>query len=398
MLRRVAMARVASALAALPVVALVGSRQCGKTTLVKNLLDDRERPSVYVDLELPSDRAKLAQPELFLARHRDRLVILDEIQHAPELLFKVLRALVDQHRRPGRFLLLGSAAPALLRQVSESLAGRITYVELTPFLLGEVAADRLPADRLAAVRRKLWLAGGYPDSFLAPTAAASEDWRAAFIAAFLARDLPELGIRVSPTRLRRFWQMLAHAQGGLWNASEFARNFDVSQPTARHYLDILTDTFITRQLQPLHANLRKRLVKAPKVYLRDSGLLHTLLRIADHDELQGHPVLGASFEGFAIEQILARCPKGTDAAFYRTHTGVELDLVLDLPGARRIGVEVKHTAAPRLTANLVQAIADVGCSHAWVVTAGRDTFPLREDVTAAPLEAFLDTLPSARSP
>jgi predicted AAA+ superfamily ATPase len=261
--------------------------------------------AVYLDLERPSDLAKLTEPELYLEAHADALVVLDEIQRVPDL-FPVLRSLVDAARRPGRFLLLGSASPDLWRQGSETLAGRIRFLELTPFQLSEVVGESAQDGRIL---KKLWLRGGYPDSFLAANEGASSQWRAAFIATFLERDVPQLGFRVSAVQMRRFWEMLAHLHGQLWNASAFARNFAVTAPPTRHHLDLLTDALLVRQLQPFHVNLKKRLVKAPKIYIRDTGLLHELLRIADFEGLQGHPVLGASFEGSARCAILAP-PKG----------------------------------------------------------------------------------------
>ena len=366
-----------------PALGLVGSRQSGKTTLARAL--EGQRDMVYLDLELPSDLAKLAEPEIYLQQHVNRLVVLDEIQRLPDL-FPVLRGLIDQDRRPGRFLILGSAGPDLLHQSAETLAGRIRFLELTPFLLPEVVDESAsPTQAL----RKLWLRGGYPDSFLAPSLKTSFDWRAAFIATFLERDVPQLGFRVSATRLRRFWEMLAHLHGQLWNASALARNFAVSAPTIRHHLDLLADALLVRQLHPWYTNLKKRLVKSPKVYIRDSGLLHALLRIADLENLQGHPVIGASFEGFALENIIQVAPEHTDVAFYRTHTGDEIDLVLSLPSGQRLAVEVKYTAAPRLDKGMLRAMADIGISKGYVVTAGNSEFPLAANVTAIPLHRFL---------
>jgi hypothetical protein len=385
MIERRARDLIEQALRDFPVVALLGSRQAGKTTLAREVVRRREARAIYLDLELPSDAARLAEAEIYLEHHSGALVVLDEIQRVPDL-FPVLRGLVDRRRRAGRFLVLGSASPALLRQASESLAGRITYIELPPFSLTEVADRGTMAD---TTLRRLWLRGGYPQSFLARSEQASRNWREAFIKSFLERDVPEFGIRIASTRLRRFWEMLAHVHGQVWNASAFAQNFDVSAPTVRHYLDVLSDLFVVRQLQPLATNLKKRLVKAPKVYIRDSGLRHTLLRIASLEELHGHPALGSSFEGFAIEQILELVPATCDVAFYRTHTGVEIDLVLSPSGRRRIGVEIKFTAAPRVTQGLRLAMQETGCTEGYVVTAGRATFPLGNRMHAMPLAAFL---------
>jgi predicted AAA+ superfamily ATPase len=385
MVPRILIQRVESALEQFPVVGLVGSRQSGKTTLAKILASRLPDRMVYLDLELPSDLAKLAEPELYLESHVDRLVILDEIQRIPEL-FPVLRALIDRKRQPGRFLILGSASPDLLQQGSETLAGRITFLELSPFLLPEVASSSTDQP---VVMRDLWLRGGYPGSFLASSNRASYDWRMAFISTFLERDIPQMGFRVPATRMRRFWEMLAHVHGRIWNASTFAQSLDVTAPTIRHHLDVLTDTLLVRQLQPMHANLKKRLVKSPKVYIRDTGLLHALLRIVDIEDLYSHPVLGASFEGFAIEQIIQMAQQQIDTAFYRTHTGDEIDLVLTFTGHRRIAVEVKYTATPKMSHRFRQAMDDVGASRGYIVTAGTDEFPLASNVWAIPLYRFL---------
>jgi predicted AAA+ superfamily ATPase len=384
MIDREAQAEVRASLRAFPAVGVVGSRQSGKTTLARGLVGERGA-GVYLDLEKPSDLAKLDRAELFLRERSGKLVVIDEVQRRPEL-FPILRALIDEDRRPGRFLILGSASPDLLRQSSETLAGRIRFHELTPFSLGEVvAAGKDPARSL----RRLWERGGYPRSYLSRSRALSQEWREAFIQTFLERDVPQLGFRVSATRMRRFWEMLAHVHGQLWNASTFARNFDVSSPTVKHHLDLLTDTFLVRQLQPLHVNLRKRLVKSPKVYVRDSGLLHSLLRIGDLERLQGHPALGASFEGFAIEQMIARAPPGSDVAFYRSHTGDEIDLVVTRRDGQRLAIEVKYTAAPRLTPHFHRAFDDIGADRGFVVTAGDDEFPLARRVRAVPLLRLL---------
>lgn len=369
-----------------PAVALLGSRQVGKTTLAKQIVGGMGDRAVYLDLELPSDLARLGDAEAYLQQHGRRLVVLDEVQRRPDL-FPILRGLIDRDRRPGRFLILGSASPELLRQSAETLAGRIAYVELTPVTVSELTADATDIPW-----RRLWERGGYPDSLLARTAAVSSTWRDAFVRTYLERDLPALGIRVPGTQLRRFWQMLAHWHGELWNASAFARNFDVSAPTVRHYLDILTDTFVVRQLQPLHVNLKKRLVRAPKVYVRDAGLLHSLLGIEDLEALHGHPKLGASFEGFAIEQILALLPEGIDAAFYRTHTGDELDLVLTRSAARRIAVEIKLSTAPTLRPGMPRAMQDVGARRGFVVVPDGERFPLSKTVEAIALGAFVHAL------
>lgn len=379
-----------SALDRFPAVGLIGSRQCGKTTLAKDIASRRNEGAVYLDLELPSDLAALTEPELYLERHVDRLVVLDEIQRHPEL-FAALRGLIDRDRRPGRFLILGSASPDLLRQSSESLAGRISFVELTPFLLSEVVrAD----DDTRETTRRLWFRGGYPESYLSSDDAGSMVWRRAFITTLLERDMPQWGFRVSSVRMRRFWEMLAHVHGQEWNASRFANSLDTSAPTVRRHLDLLTDLLLVRQLQPLHANLKKRLVKSPKVYLRDSGLLHALLRLTDPESIYGHPCLGASFEGFAIENIINLLPSFADVTFYRSHTGDEIDLVVTLPGGRRIAVDVKYTATPRVSRAFRTAMTDLGITRGYIVTAGEAAFPLDERIEAVPLHLIADHIGS----
>ncbi len=372
-------ARLRAALRRFPVVALLGARQVGKTTLARLVAGRRAE---MLDLERPSDLAKLAEPELFLRSRAAELVVLDEVQRSPGL-FAVLRALVDERRRPGRFLLLGSAAPELLRQSAESLAGRIVYHELAPLCLAEVGARHAG---------RLWLRGGFPDSFLARSEADSIRWREAFVATHLERDLPQLGIRVPLANLRRFWQMLAHSHGQLWNASKIGASLGITSPTVRHYLDILSATYMVRELMPHHANVKKRLVKAPKVYLRDSGLLHALLGVRGIGGLLGHPVCGASWEGWVIEQLLALAPAGSRAGFYRTAAGAELDLVLERPGKPSIGFEVKRTAAPAVSKGLRAAIADLGLRRTYVVCPVRERFPLAPRVEALPVEALPEVL------
>ena len=362
-----------------PLVALLGPRQVGKTTLARNVAR-KIGHAVYLDMERPSDAAKLADPELYLEPLADRLVILDEVQRRPEL-FPVLRSLVDTKRRNGRFLLLGSASPDLSRQASESLAGRIVYHELTPFTMSEVAAGARDT------RTTLWNRGGFPGSFLAPSNARSFAWREAFIDTHLQRDLPALGVRIPATALRRFWEMLAHYHGQLWNASKIAGSLGVSAPTAKHYLDTLEDTFMIRQLPPFAANLKKRLVKSPKIYLRDSGLLHALLRLGTHDDLLGHPVAGASWEGWVIEQALAASGAHTSASFFRTAAGAEIDLVLDRPQGKhkRIALEIKRSSAPNPSKGFWSGIADIKPNAAYVVYPGKERYPLGPGVEALPV-------------
>ena len=358
-----------------PVVGLIGPRQAGKTTLAKMMLEKRKRKPIYLDLELSSDLNKLRDPELYLRTHEDRLVIIDEVQRMPEL-FPLMRAIVDQKRSAGRFLILGSASPALVRQASETLAGRIIYRELQPFSVDEVGNENTG---------RLWLRGGYPLSYLASGNDESYSWREAFIRTYLEMDIPQLGMRVPAAQLRRFWTMLAHSHGQLWNASKIAGSLGISAPTAKHYLDILSDTFIVRQLQPFFANVRKRLIRSPKIYVRDSGLFHTLMRIREREDLDAHPSAGASWEGFIIEQIIAAKPEGWDAHFYRTSAGAEVDLLLTDTAGRHIAVEVKYSLSPKPGKGFWSAIDDLGCKRSFVIFPGTESYPLKENVLTLPV-------------
>ena len=362
------------ALEQFPSVALLGPRQAGKTTLARTITAG-SADSLYLDLERPSDLAKLADPELFLSRHANRLVVLDEIQRRPEL-FSTLRSLIDDHRHPGRFLLLGSASPQLLQQASESLAGRISLHELSPFDVSEVQPTfaELPS---------FWLRGGYPLSWLDKTDEASAAWRESFIATHLERDIPAFGIRVPGTTLRRFWQMLAHLHGQMWNASRLASGFGVSAPTVQHYLDILEATYMVRRLPPLHANLSKRLVKSPKIYLRDSGLLHALLGLRSLEDLAGHPVVGASWEGWVLEQIAQLLPSPWQLSFYRTAAGAEVDIVAER-GNNKVGFEIKFSSAPTLTKGFWSAVDDLALERVYVIAPVETGYPLSQNVEVVP--------------
>ncbi len=360
-----------------PAVGIIGSRQVGKTTLALMVAESRKSRAVYLDLERPSDLAKLGDAELYLRSMADSLVIIDEIQRRPDL-FPVMRSLIDEQRRPSRFLILGSASPALLRQSSESLAGRIAYHELKPFSIREVVA--LPEDI-----NRLWNRGGYPESFLAQSDAASLKWREAFIQTYLERDIPNLGLHIPAVTLRRFWLMLAHCQGQLWNASKIAGSLGVDSKTARRYLDVLDDTFMVRQLLPLRATLKKRLVKSPKVYLRDAGLLHSLFGIQTYEQLLGHPAAGASWEGWCLEQVLSVVRPNTAAYFYRTSAGAEIDLVLQSPGDEPpTAVEAKFSLDPRPTRGFWSALTDLRPVRSFVVYPGTEFYPLDENVWALP--------------
>ncbi len=372
-----------------PAVALLGPRQVGKTTLAH--LVAAERPSLYLDLESPSDKAKLAEPELFLRRHADKLVILDEIQRTPEL-FAVLRGLIDAGRRDGRavgrFLVLGSASIDLLRQSSETLAGRISYLELQPLdvlELGEAAMNRL------------WLRGGFPESFKARSEPNSLRWRRDFVRTYLERDIPQLGPRIPAETLRRFWTMLAHHQGGLHNAASIARGLGVSGRTVANYLDLMVDLLLVRRLAPWHGNIGKRLVRSPKVYVRDSGLLHSLLGIANADVLDGHPIVGASWEGFVIENLLAAAPEGTDAGFFRSSGGAEIDLLLTLPNGQRWAAEIKRSLNPRPRRGFHSACEALAPDRQVVVYPGDTRFPVTATTQALPLSELAAELAGTSS-
>jgi predicted AAA+ superfamily ATPase len=354
-----------------PIVALLGPRQCGKTTLARGLAESVT--TSYFDLENPADLARLAEPILALERVKG-LAVIDEVQRRPDL-FPVLRVLADRRPAPARFLVLGSASPELLRQTSETLAGRVRFVEMGGFSLDEAGPPRW---------RRLWARGGFPRSYLAGSEAESMRWREDFIRTFLERDLPQLGMRMPAATMRRFWTMLAHYAGAIWNGSEIGRSLGGAHTTVRRYLDLLASALIVRTLQPWHEKLGKRQVKAPKVYVRDTGLLHALLGVPDIDALESHPKLGASWESFAIEQVLLRTG-AREAYYWRTQAGAELDLLLFL-GGKRIGVEVKYGDAPAMTKSMAFALADLRLHRLFVVHAGTARFPLGKKVEALPLQ------------
>lgn len=360
-----------------PVVALLGARQVGKTTLAREARRRAPGPVAWFDLEDPAHLARLAEPLLALRRLKG-LIVIDEVQRLPAL-FPALRVLADRPGRPARFLLLGSASPDLRRQDAESLAGRIAHYTLPPLGPEEVGRARLD---------RLWLRGGFPRAFLARSEAASTEWRKEFISSFLERDMSQLGIHFPPQTMRRFWTMLAHYHGQIWNASEFGRSFGTADTTVRGYLDALSGTFLARQLQPWHENLAKRQVKSPKVYLSDSGLLHTLLGLDTAAQLDSHPRLGASWEGFALEVVIRTlAARPEECFFWATHAGAELDLLI-IQGGKRRGFEFKLTEVPVLTPSMRTALKDLRLDRLDILHAGRDAFPLAERVRAAPLAGF----------
>ncbi len=378
MLKRRIQEDIAKSIEQFPAIGLVGPRQAGKTTLAKMIAEQIDKPVVYLDLESPRDLQKLQNPQLYLQQFPNSLVILDEAQRMPEL-FPLLRSLIDEERYPGRFMVLGSASPTLKRQASESLAGRIAYRELSPFTLDEITD--------IADYNKLWLRGGYPESYLADSDELAITWMQNFIQTHLERDLPVLGIRIPATTLYRFWTMVSHCNGQLWNASRLAESMGVDSKTARRYLDILEDTFMIRQLQPFFGNVKKRLVKSPKVYIRDTGLLHTLLKIFSHDDLVSNPILGASWEGFCLEQILALKPPRYDAYFYRTQSAAaaEIDLVLTKGLNVEIAIEIKYSSAPKLTRSSTNAINEVTPKRTWIVYPGDESYPIKKDIWTLPV-------------
>ncbi len=369
-----------------PAVALLGPRQTGKTTLALDLVG--QRPTIYLDLESPTDQAKLQNAELYLSEHQDELVILDEVQRAPGL-FQQLRGLIDkgrrEGRRTGRFLLLGSASIELLRQSSESLAGRIAYLELTPFDLLESGMEKSDT---------LWLRGGFPESVLATNDSNSLRWRQDFIRTYLERDIPQFGPRIPAETLRRFWTMLAHNQGELLNAAKLAAALGVDGKTIARYLDLLVDLLLVRRLKPWHSNSGKRLVKSPKTYVRDSGILHALLGIADKETLLGHPVCGRSWEGFVIENCLSVASAHSEASFYRSSAGAECDLLLTFPDQTTWAIEIKRSLAPSLKKGFYFVKDDIKPTASFVVYPGAEIFSIAEDVKAIGLTAMLQLIAS----
>jgi len=363
------------------IVGIIGSRQVGKTTLARMICEQWQNEVTFFDAENPEDQARLSDPMLALKPLRG-LVVIDEIQRLPRL-FTVLRVLADRTPLPARFLVLGSASPALLRQSSESLAGRIFYHEIGGLTLSDVGMNNHEA---------LWFRGGLPLSYLATTPVESHEWRQGFIRTFLEKDLPQLGVHISSETLRRFWTMLAHYHGQTWNASEFARSFGVADTTVRGYLDRLTSALVVTQLLPWHENLSKRQVKMPKVYIRDSGLLHALLNLRTPTDVASHPKMGASWEGFVLDQLIRHVGADHEECFFwATHGGAELDLLV-VRGTRRMGFEIKHTSSPKITPSMRHALADLRLDSLTVIHAGDHGFPLADKIIAVPLQDLLRSI------
>ncbi len=374
-----------------PAVALLGARQVGKTTLSKVVATAMD--SIYLDLESPADLAKLADPTEFLRENGDKLIILDEIQRAPDL-FMVLRGVIDNNRQQGRnaaqFLLLGSASMNLLRQSSESLAGRISYAEMTGLNVLETGAEKQNI-------KNVWLRGGFPKSYLAEDDEMAMEWLEDLIRTYMERDVPQMGFDAPAQTLRRLWTMLAHLQGETINASKLATNLEVRRASINHYIGILTDLLLIRRIEPWHANVKKRLVKSPRYYVRDSGILHRLLGIGDYDALLSNPILGKSWEGFVVENIHSVLPRLAESWFYRTAAGAEIDLVIKMPNADIWAVEIKHGVAPKLGKHFSQTCDDVGATHKFVVYGGDDEFSVGDNVRMISLSKIMEKLISAQS-
>ncbi len=394
MISRAAEPRLLELLHRFPAVALLGPRQAGKTTLALAMAEKLKPAALYLDLELPSDRAKVADPELYLLQHTDRLLILDEIHRLPGL-FQTLRSVIDQRRRAGKnanqFLLLGSASIDLMHQSAETLAGRISYLELTPFTSAEVRKTGPSAPN------RLWLRGGFPESFLADDDQASFEWRTAFIQTYLERDVPALGPRIPAETLRRFWQMLAHNQGQLLNAAQLAASLGISGHTVARYLDVLVDLLLVRRLQPWFVNVQKRLVRSPKVYVRDSGLVHALLGIRSQDDLLGHPVAGSSWEGMVIEDLLDSLVPSPRSWFYRTATGAEIDLVLEFAPHDVWAIEIKRSISnPLPTKGFQIGCEDIKATRQIVLYPGTETYRIDPKTEVMPLERLVGELSAKR--
>lgn len=376
-------------IAQVPAVALLGARQVGKTTLAKSIAKDID--SIYLDLEAPEDLLKLSDPTSFLSAHADKLIVLDEIQRSPEL-FPVLRGLIDKNRergrRAGQFLLLGSASIDLMRQSSESLAGRISYIEMGGLNVTEINGSQQD-------RQNLWQRGGFPDSYLATDDGLAMDWLENLVRTYLERDIPQMGFRVPAARLRRLWTMLAHLQGETVNYSKLASNLEVDAKTVNNYIDVLTGLLLVRRLEPWHANIKKRLVKSPRYYIRDSGILHRLLGVNSYDALLSNPVLGKSWEGFVVENIHSILPSRAETYFYRTAAGAEIDLVIKMPSSEIWAIEIKHGVAPKIGKHYSQTCDDVGASHKYILYGGEDEFPVGNNIKIISLPGLMERLQSA---
>lgn len=388
MIIREAQIEILNLLEEFPAVGILGPRQIGKTTLAFQIAETISPEPIYLDLESPSDVSQLSEPELYFEKYADRTIILDEIQRTPEI-FAVLRGVVDKRRRAGKrtgqFLILGSASLDLLQQSSESLAGRIAYTRLTGIKATEIEAGDLD---------RLWIRGGFPESFLASNDSSSFEWRQNLITTYLERDIPQFGFKIPAMVLRNFWTMLANSQGGIANLSRMAAGLGISVPTATRYLDLLEDLFLVRKLQPWFANIGKRLVRTPKIYIRDSGITHTLLKIRSLDELLGHPVLGGSWEGFIIENLIAMLPSWVTPYYYRTAAGAEIDLVLEINHKTRIAIEIKRSLTPAVSKGFSIGCEDIQASHKYFVYPGQSSYVISKDVNVVPLVEMMKKIKS----
>ncbi len=386
MIKRSAQAEIIRLLEEFPAVSILGPRQVGKTTLAEEIAKSLKPEPIYLDLENPTDRSKLNEAESYFELHKSKLVILDEIQRVPEL-FSVLRGVIDRRRREGyktsRFLILGSASLELLKQSSETLAGRIAYRELPGFTASEIKQDE---------QDRLWLRGGFPESFLAKSDEVSLRWRLNFISTYLERDIPQLGPRIPSVTLRRLWTMLAHNQGEQINTARLGASLDVAAPTAKRYIELLEDLLLLRTLRPWSGNIGKRLVKSPKVYIRDSGLTHALLGLMTLDDVLGHSVVGSSWEGLVIENLFNNIPLGATAWFYRTSAGAEIDLVVEWGSKTRYAIEVKRSMAPVLSKGFHLGCEDIQATHRYVVYPGKERFPVSKGILALPLTEMMEEL------
>lgn len=382
-LKRIITPKIKQKLKNMPGVVILGPRQCGKSTLAKTIISEIGT-AVYLDLERPSDVSKLRDPEAFFNLNGDKLVCLDEIQRIPEL-FPVLRSVMDENKRNGQYIILGSASPDLIKQSSETLAGRISYFELTPFLLNEVSEEH----HLNTLRR-LWLRGGFPRSYLAVNEKESFEWRLDFIRTFLERDIPQLGFRTPAKTIERFWRICAHLHGQLLNSSKLGESMGVSHHTVKSYVDMLEQSFVLRVLRPYESNLKKRLIKSPKIYIRDSGILHALLGLDNQNDLLGHPVYGASWEGFVIETILSLLPHWK-ASFYRTSSGSEIDLILE-KGNKRVAIECKGATSPSLNRGFWNAVSEIAFQEVWIIAPVKEAYPIEKGIMVAPPHQLFEHL------
>jgi predicted AAA+ superfamily ATPase len=392
MLRRRLFDEILNRLRVTPAVAILGCRQVGKTTLAHQLQHALGKTSLYLDLELPEDRAKFADPQIMLEQHADKLLILDEIQRVPEL-FSVMRGIIDRRRRAGEqsghYLILGSASKELLKQSSESLAGRIAYMELDPFSLEEVNQAEF-----SDVYHRLWIRGGFPNSFLAENDDASMLWRKDFIRTYLERDLPQMGKQFPADRLYRLWMMLAYDQGTILNASRLANSLEISVGSVRNYMEVMADLFLIRFLRPWSGNSRKRLIKSPKVYVRDSGIVHALTNLKTLDEITGHSICGFSWEGFVMEQILQQIPFNVIPSYYRSSTGDEIDLVLELPSRKTLAIEIKRSSTPKLSKGFIHACQEIKPTQRYFIVPTGDGYQLDTKTEVISLQTFLEWMNS----